>query len=301
MTLKKGIEVLCQNFIFYLAGLLVILGIKCYYRQADCDSLLWILAPTAWWVELLSKIPFTYISGAGYVNNSLRMVIAPSCSGIRFMTITFATLFFSFVHIIVSGQESPVSKSSHVTDLGSMKFGMPDTKALAKGLGWVAVSSFLSWMFTVFANGLRIIIAIYLPLYLEAAGLMKGILTQDRLHTMIGVAVYFIALLTIYRLVEGFISKMGNRDFPVQKNYTDFRNLTNICPDACEKHFPLTFLRKCVPPVFWYFVLTLGLPFFNRGNRNGTAEFMEFAVLVTGCCVLILLPYVIILFFRRQK
>ena len=301
MTLKKGIDLLRQNFIFYLAGILVILGIKCYYRQADCDSLLWILAPTAWWVELLSKIPFTYISGAGYVNHSLRMVIAPSCSGVRFMTLTFATLVFSFVHIIASSGKSSTANSAQPPYGASGEFEMPDVKALAKGLGWIAVSAFLSWIFTVFVNGLRIIIAIYLPLYLEAAGLMKGILTQDRLHTMIGVVVYFIALLTIYRLAEGFISKIVKRSFPVQKNYTYFRNPTDTCPDTCAKHFPLSFLKKCVPPVFWYFVLTLGLPFLNRVHGDGMAEFTEFAVLVTGCCVLILMPYVIILFCRRQK
>lgn len=247
MTVKKGTDLLRQNFIFYLAGALMILGLKYYYHRADCDSLLWILAPTARWMQLLSKIPFTYISGAGYVNHSLRLLIAPSCSGVRFMTITFATLVFSFVHMIASLRK-------------------------IKGFCWIAVSAFLSWLFTVFVNGLRIITAIYLPLYLEDAGLIKGMLTQDRLHTMIGVAVYFIALLTIYRLVGWFVQKSTNQSF----------------------------LHKCAPPVFWYFILTLGLPFLNRADRNGTAKFAEFTVLVTTCCVLILLPYIVVPFCRKH-
>ncbi|MDE5589946.1 MAG: exosortase K [Acetatifactor sp.] len=254
MTAKKGIDLLRQNFIFYLAGILMIMGLKCYYRQADCDSLLWILAPTAWWVQLLSKIPFTYISGTGYVNHSLRLLIAPSCSGVRFMTIVFATLVFSFVHIIASSQKSPTSESPQ------------HLYARVKGFCWIAASALLSWLFTVFVNGLRIITAIYLPLYLEDAGLMKGMLTQDRLHTMIGVVIYFIALLTIYRLIGRFVQRKP--------------------------------LRKCASPVFWYFILTLGLPFLNRAG-NGTADFKEFAVLVTGCCTLVLLPYIIVLFCRK--
>lgn len=247
MSVKKGTDLLRQNFIFYLVGILMILGLKCYYRRADCDSLLWILAPTARWVQLLSKIPFTYISGTGYVNHSLRLLIAPSCSGVRFMTITFATLVFSFVHMIALSRK-------------------------IKGFCWIAVSAFLSWLFTVFVNGLRIITAIYLPLYLEDAGLMKGMLTQDRLHTMIGVAVYFIALLTIYRLVGWFVQKSANQSV----------------------------LQKCAPPVFWYFILTLGLPFLNRAGGNGTERFAEFSVLVAGCCVLILLPYIVVLFCRKH-
>lgn len=248
MTVKKGTDLLRQNFIFYLAGILMILGLKFYYRRADCDSLLWILTPTAWWVQFLSKIPFTYISGTGYVNHSLRLLIAPSCSGIRFMTITFATLVFSFVHMIASSRK-------------------------IKGFCWIAVSAFLSWLITVFVNGLRIITAIYLPLYLEDAGLMKGMLTQDRLHIMIGVAVYFIALLTIYRLVGWFVQKSADQSF----------------------------LRKCAPPVLWYFTLTLGLPFLNRAGRNDTAKFAEFSVLVTGCCILILLPYIVVMFCRKRN
>ena len=146
MTIKKGSAFVRENIIFYLTALFIILGLKCYYRQADCDSLLWILAPTAHWVELLSKIPFTYISGTGYVNHSLRMVIAPSCSGVRFMIITFATLVFSFVHIIASPRMSSTAVSEQPRCRGAVESGMPDMKVLAKGLGWIAVSVFLSWM-----------------------------------------------------------------------------------------------------------------------------------------------------------
>lgn len=270
MTEKKENNLLRQNFIFYLVGILMILGLKCYYRRADCDSMLWILTPTAWWVQFLSKIPFTYIKGTGYVNHSLRLLIAPSCSGVRFMTITFATLVFSFVHMIASSQKFRAFESLQSPCRNSAK---PEPLHVnIKGFCWIAASAFLSWLFTVFVNGLRIITAIYLPLYLEDAGLIKGMLTQDRLHTMIGVTVYFIALLTIYRLVGWFVQKSTDQSF----------------------------LRKCVPPVFWYFILTLGLPFLNRAGRNDTAEFAEFSVLVTGCCVLILLPYIAVLFCRKR-
>ena len=301
MTIKKGIDLLRQNYISYLAGILIILGIKYYYRQADCDSLLWILAPTAWWVELLSRIPFTYISGTGYVNHSLRLLIAPSCSGVRFMTITFATFVFSFVHMIASSQKS--SETGSVQTLyrdttEAKSFGMK-----VKGLCWVAVSAFLSWLFTIFVNGLRIITAIYLPLYLEDAGLMKGMLTQDRLHTMIGVVVYFIALLTIYRLAGWFVQR-AVRPASLDRergNYVHTQDLAENYADTCEEHSLSAFIHKCAPPVFWYFVLTLGIPFLSRACREGMEEFTEFAVLVTGCCVLILLPYVITFFLRKQK
>lgn len=253
MNLQKTRSYLRQNFIFYLVGALVVLGIKYYYSQADCDSLLWILAPTAYWVEVLSGIPFTYISGTGYVNHSLRLLIAPTCSGVRFMTITSAMLIFSFVHIVASPRK--------YTDLKT-------SLRVMRGLGWIAASTAFSWLFTVFVNGLRIITAIYLPQFLDRAGLMEGSLTSDRLHTMIGVVVYFIALLTLYRLAAYLIQRRNSLIWP---------------------------------PVFWYFFMTIGLPFLNRAYLNGTAEFTEYAILITCCLVLILLPYCLVLLLHNQN
>lgn len=278
MNLQKTRSYLRQNFIFYLVGALVVLGIKYYYSQADCDSLLWILAPTAYWVEILSGIPFTYISGTGYVNHSLRLLIAPTCSGVRFMTITSAMLIFSFVHIVASPKKYPVLKTS---------------RRVMRGLGWISASVVFSWLFTVFVNGLRIITAICLPLYLDRAGLMKGLLTADRLHTMIGIVVYFIALLILYRLAAYLIQRISGS--------TEQPDDINQSPDAYRKQSLTIFARKCIPPVFWYFFMTIGLPFLNRAYLNGTAEFTEYSILITCCLALILLPYCLVLLLHNQS
>ena len=87
-----------QYIFIYLMGFSLILGMKYLYSKADCESLLWILGPTARWVELLSGIPFVYEPGFGYANHGLRFLIAPSCSGVQFMIITAAMLIFSFSH-----------------------------------------------------------------------------------------------------------------------------------------------------------------------------------------------------------
>ena len=278
MNLQKTHNFLRQNFIFYLVGAVVILGIKYYYSQTDCDSLLWILAPTTYWVEFLSGIPFTYISGTGYVNHSLRLWIAPSCSGVRFLIITTAMLIFSFVHIVASPKKTPVLNTA---------------QRVRRGLEWIAASVTFSWLFTVFVNGLRIITAIFLPLYLDRAGLMKGLLTADRLHTMIGVVVYFIALLTLYRLAAYLIQR--RRDWTGQSVNTDQSS------EAYRKQFLVMFARKCIPPVFWYFFMTVGLPFLNRAYLNDTAEFMEYTVLITCCLALILLPYCFLSLLNSRK
>ena len=90
--------ILWQNGIFYLTGMLIILGIKLFYSKASVPDLKWILAPTSLWVRILSGIPFDYEPGSGYVSHSFRFIIAPSCSGVQFMLIAAATLLYSFVH-----------------------------------------------------------------------------------------------------------------------------------------------------------------------------------------------------------
>ena len=300
MNLQRACRFLCENLIFYLVGILVVLGFKYYYSQAECDSLLWILAPTTRWVELLSGIPFTYVSGTGYVNHSLRLLIAPSCSGVQFMIITIATLVFSFVHIIASPEDAvPLENAALPEDAASPKntafpkgvllpkdsVPLKDVSAphnpsaarsvlgVGRGTGWIAACVVFSWLFTVLVNGLRIIVSIYLPLYLERAGLMGGVLTPDRLHTMIGVVVYFSALLTLYRLV----------DFLLQRKTGQAGR------------------SRCIVPLFWYFLMTLGLPLLNRAYVKGAARFKEFAVLVTCCIVLVLLPYCMLGLWRSAK
>lgn len=296
---KEQKNVLRQNFLYYTMGVLILLGMKLYYRQADCDSLLWILTPTTRWVELLSGIPFTYLSGTGYVNHDMRLLIAPSCSGFRFMTIAFATLYFSFIHRIVLTWREPVSETVETVNRDSVETGLWQTRI--KGVGWIVVSVLLSWLFTVIVNGLRIIAAIYLPLYLEDTGIMGGTLTQDSLHTMIGVVVYFIALLTIYRLAGCLIQRTVNSVLTNGQNSGASETVTDTPSATGKRDFVRTFAGKCAAPVFWYFALTLGLPFLNRVKGGRMAGFQEFAMLVMGCCVLILASYFVVHFLGRRK
>ena len=191
---KDGIR---HNGIFYLTGFLVILGLKFFYSRASSDELVWILGPTARWVTILSGIPFVYVPGMGYVNHDLLFLIAPSCSGVQFMLITIATLLFSFVH-------RPASFRGK--------------------LCWTLSGICASYLLTVFVNGLRIILAYYIPLCLENAGIYIPSLTPAKLHTIIGTMVYFLSLFVIYQLA-GFISL---KIIPLADPVPDSRSQLNL-------------------------------------------------------------------------
>lgn len=265
MTFQKQYNIIRQNMVFYLMGFLIIFGIKYFYSGAGSDSLIWILAPTTKWVSLLSGIPFTYEPGVGYVNHSLRFLIAPSCSGVQFMLITMATLIFSFVHRLGAWQEDLPARSS---------------RHWKSGVCWIVVSMTASYLLTIFVNGLRIIVAIYLPVYFREWNLFGSLLTPERLHTIIGTVVYFISLLTIHHLAGYLIGRVSG----IGKNTVS-----------------QSLLRKCMPPVFWYFFIVLGIPFLNRAYQNGREKFMEYAILILFSCVPVLFLYIGVSILRKQR
>ncbi len=245
--------ILRTNIPFYLTGLLLIFIAKYYYSRAGAAQLLWLLAPTAGWVSLLSGIPFVYIQDIGYVNHGMKIIIAPSCSGMQFMLITASMLLFSFVHLAAAG----------LADGSLFPAAASGKSRFRNGCVWTGISIALAFLFTVFVNGLRIIAAIYLPLLFQRLQLFGSLLTPDRLHTVIGIVVYFAALLTLYRLMGYLFHSTAEGSL----------------------------LRRCLPPVFWYFSIVLGIPFLNRAFVKNREQFLSFAGLTAICCCGILLLY----------
>lgn len=231
--------VMKKNLFLYIPAVLAVLAVKIYYRTADSDMLLWILAPTAWWVGVLSGIPFEKAAHVGYVSHEYRFIIAASCSGVRFLLLIFAMLVFSFTHL---------------------------ANARGKKICWLGFSAVFSYVAAVFVNGIRITISIYLPLFLMDKKLMSGWLTAERLHTVIGTAVYFSMLFVIYYLARRFFNRFFGR--------TDCTELQEI--NGKKGGF--------IVPVFWYFVMVLGIPFAGRLYRNDWAGFWQYAVLVIAVC-----------------
>ncbi|MDE6915287.1 MAG: exosortase K [Lachnospiraceae bacterium] len=223
-----------KNRTVYLAAVLAVLALKLFYRNADSETLTWILAPTTWWVQILSGIAFERTAQVGYVSHEYRFVIAASCSGVRFLLIAFVMLVFSFTHLISSGK---------------------------KKVCWLAVSAVFSYIGTVFVNGIRITVSIYLPLILMDSGAVPGWLTGERLHTMIGTTVYFSLLFGIYFVAKWF----------------------------CFRFFAAEKTVRLWQPAFWYFVMVLGIPSAGRLYRNDWAGFGQYAALVACVGALVFL------------
>lgn len=277
MSIVKIKQLISQNRIFYLIGFLTVFGLKYCYSRAGCDELVWILTPTARWVRILSGIPFYYAPQIGYINDEYRFIIASSCSGIQFMLITIATLTYSFVHRMNTRK---------------------------KGYLWLALSVACSYLLTIFVNGIRIILAIHLPVYIQKWGILSGVLSPGQLHTSIGVVVYFTALFIIYHIAGHasqlladstrlwFISAIQRRKGHPSQISTD--------PAANQESSCRQTLRKYLPPVFWYFFIALGIPFLNSAYRKNGEQFIEYAILITTICTAILILLCLVTFIHKH-
>lgn len=239
-----------QHWYCYLIGGLITAGLKYFYSQAGCEALIWVLAPTARWAGALSGLSFSYLPDMGYVNEAHRFLIAASCSGLQFMIITIATLIFSLAH----------------------RMKTPWQRICLIGLSLLS-----AYFVTILVNGLRITLAIYLPAVIFQENTPGGWLTPDRLHTLIGIAVYFTALCLIYRMADHAVSFITNKTGTAE----DCAGLPHAGDTAAA------LIRNLLPPAFWYFFIALGVPFLNGAYVKNAGGFTEYASLITICGLII--------------
>jgi exosortase K len=146
-------------------------GLKAYFSAANADALRWLLAPTCWLAGHLGGIAFTYEPGAGFISHSERLVVGPACSGLNFLIICFAALFFSLAH----------------------RF-----EGAWRRAAWLLACLALATMATVLVNATRVFVAAHLY-HLPLEG---GFLTAARLHRLMGTVLYCVALVGIHHLAD---------------------------------------------------------------------------------------------------
>jgi exosortase K len=205
------------------------LALKFYYSTATPDELRWILAPTTFFVELLSGERFEFESYAGYMSSDRRFVIAVPCAGVNFLITAFLMLA--------------------LRRLWRERF---------RAVGWsmIPLAAVLAYGATLVANTARI----WLALEMRARAVEVSGLTNNQLHRLEGIVVYFGFLLLLFLVVERF-----------------------------ESRRPLRLSRVMVFPVLVYYAVTLGIPLVNGSYRQGSA-FWEHSLFVLVLPVMFVAP-----------
>lgn len=216
------------------------LGLKLYYSTASADELRWILAPTTALVELLSGKRFEFESHAGYLSSDRSFVIAVPCAGVNFLITAF----------LMIGLRRLWRERFHPV---SWRF-IP----LAAALAYVA---------TLVTNTVRICLA----LEMRARNVEVSWLTNNQLHRLEGIVVYFGFLLLLFMLLE-----------------------------RVESARPTRLGRVLMFPLLLYYATTLGIPLVNGSYRPGSA-FWEHFIFVLVLPPLLIMLLVLFFLVRSNK
>ncbi len=160
-----------NRIIMAVICLVIAWGLKYHYSHSSSDDLVWILAPTAYLVEMTGDMDFERETDTGYVNNENGIIIAPSCSGVNFMIIAFCL---------------------------SVYIGLKNIKSASMQNLWVFVSLVSAYAYTLFVNIFRI----NLSIYSIKTKLLETWFTRETVHLFEGVLVYFIFLLIYNSLLN---------------------------------------------------------------------------------------------------
>jgi exosortase K len=146
-------------------------GMKRYYADAPVDELQWILGPTATLVTALTRVPFEWEPGQGYLSRERFFLIAKACAGINFMIAAFGMV------AVVRGRR------------------VTSCRAAAGVLLMCVVASYSA---AVCVNAARIAVAMWLAAH--PAGIAG--MTAAQVHRLEGIASYFGGLVLLYQLVQ---------------------------------------------------------------------------------------------------
>ena len=146
-------------------------AMKLFYSTSSVDDLRWILAPTTFLVELITRETFWFESHAGYMSADHSFLIADSCSGVNFLIMAFLMLCLLKLR-----------------------------KALKTDVSWgfiptVMVAAYVS---TIIANTVRITVAMRLH---RMSPEMIWI-NPEQLHRLEGIFIYFGFLLFLFMFAE---------------------------------------------------------------------------------------------------
>ena len=219
-----------------LVLVLCALTLKYHYSTATPDDLRWILAPTTALVELLSGKAFAFESYTGYMSSDRRFVIAAPCAGVNFLITALLML--------------------GVRRLWRDRF--------QTSWSFIPLTAAIAYVATLIANTARIFIA----LEIQKHSVEISWLSDNQLHRLEGIVVYFGFLLLLFVLTE-----RGRAANPV---------------------------KLFLVPLLIYYAVTLGIPLVNGSYKQG-APFWEHSAFVILLPLLLILPLTLLLATIRHK
>lgn len=208
--------------------------LKYHYSNSNSDDLWWILTPTASLVEFTGDMTFEKKINTGYADHEGGIIIAPSCSGVNFMIILFCL---------------------------SAYMGLKKIKTTSAQFMWIMGSVAGAYIYTLIVNTFRITLSIYSI----KVHFLETWFSQETVHLLQGVLIYFIFIL----IYNSLLNRVINHNF----------NKNPDGPRMLNKNFLL--------PLFFYLSFTLLVPLLNNGGLLLDNGFTLYAFIVLICCFIV--------------
>lgn len=152
--------------------------LKRHYSSATAQDLVWILTPVAAIVDIFDELAYGWKTGIGWVRADEFIIIAPACAGVNFLIMLFGLNTLAFLHRL---------------------------KALGRCLLWLPAVLLAAYGLTICVNSLRIMISIFFYDH----HVQWHWFTQERLHRIIGVTIYFPVLGLSYLLADRIMTRLN--------------------------------------------------------------------------------------------
>jgi exosortase K len=213
--------------------LLTALALKYHYSIATVNELRWILEPTRLLVETVTSHTFRFEPYAGYLSDDRSFLIAASCAGVNFLIIAFAML---------NGGQLLRERKLTWTHIG---LSLP-----------------IAYLTTLVANTVRIAVALQMQEY----DVRVGSFSEEEVHRLEGIVVYFGFLLVLFFVSE----KIASRARPN----------------------PSTLFRRSLIPLAIYYAATLGVPLAGGAYREPAFWQHSLFVVITPLVVAIPMAWI---------
>jgi exosortase K len=236
MDRKEKLKIICQ-----LATILAIaLALKYHYSIATAGGLRWILEPTRLMVESVTSHTFRFEPYAGYLSDDRSFLIAASCAGVNFLIIAF---------VMLNGGQLLRERKLTWTHIG---LSLP-----------------VAYLATLVANTVRIAVALHMQEY----DVRIGSFSEEEIHRLEGIVVYFGFLLVLFFVSE----KIASRARP----------------------HPSTLFHRSLIPLAIYYAATLGVPLAGGAYRE--SAFWQHSLFVVIIPLIIALPIGCLAFIASRK
>lgn len=156
--------------------------------------------------------------------------------------------------------------------------GLHRFRAFGPKTFWLVISAAGAYFLTIAVNAVRIVTSIYMV----TADIHTQWLTPGQLHRIEGIFIYFFALCLFYRALENTLRLCTPGPAQTRKKWIQQDS------DFIGK------FHSVVVPLFWYLLVSLGIPLLNSAYHKNGSRFVEHGLVTLAVCMVVFLSVFLI-------